>query len=73
MGKGKILVDYWMPRLLTLNSLYHTRALKILANKSKIPEKDLRTRLNLILIDEISQILAEAIVEKKVNLNIERI
>tara|TARA_Y100000034_G_scaffold133967_1_gene201086 strand:+ start:2533 stop:3861 length:1329 start_codon:yes stop_codon:yes gene_type:complete len=71
--KGKILVDYWMPRLLTLNSLYHTRALKILANKSKIPEKDLKTRLNLILIDEISQILAEAIVEKKVNLNIERI
>lgn len=70
---GRLLADFWIPRIAKLNSLYHSRALKILSNKTNISQKDLRMRLNLILTDELSKILANSLINDKINLKIERI
>jgi len=69
----RLLVDYWIPRIAKLNSLYHSRIIKILSDKSEVSEKEIKTRINLIMIDEISQVLAEGIAKNKLNINIERI
>ena len=52
----RILVDYWVPRIANLNSIYHSRIINILSEKSEVTEKEIKNRVNLILIDEISRV-----------------
>ena len=69
---GAILADYWIPRLVSMNSLYHNRMLNTIARKSGLDLYDLRKRLNLILLDEVSRAIADISLSGKVLIKIEK-
>jgi len=69
---GAILADYWIPRIVSMNSLYHSRMISTLSRKSGIDLYDLRKRLNLILLDEVSRTIADISLSGKVLIKIEK-
>ncbi|MBC8436732.1 toprim domain-containing protein [bacterium] len=70
--RGKLLVDYWLPRIINLNSIYHSRILKVLSNKSGIDYSELHSQLTILLAQEISDLLSNGILDNKISLHIER-
>jgi DNA primase len=55
--RGKLLTNYWIPRIAKVNSLYHDKILSTLSIKSGEKEANLRNRLNNITL----KMMAEAI------------
>ena len=68
----RLLADYWLPRIANINSLHHDTLLLTLSNKSRIDLSSLRQNLNLLILDKVSSMVANASMDDKVTLKIER-
>ncbi len=56
--RGKLLADYWLPRIGKVNSLYHEKILKTLSIKSGISLVDLQAKLNSIVLGLLGSSIA---------------
>ena len=68
---GRLLADYWLPRIAKLSALHHSSTLRTLSNKSGIDLSLLRKQLNLLMLDNISSSISEAALTDKVIFKIE--
>ena len=69
---GRLLADYWLPRIAVINSLHHASLLTTLSTKSNIDLSSLRKQLNLLLLDSISSMVSKAALDDKIVFKIER-
>jgi len=70
--RGKLLVDYWLPRIVDLNSIYHSRILTVLSNKSGILYSEIHAQLTIMLVTKISKLLSNGILDNNITISIER-
>jgi len=70
--RGKMLANYWLPRLAAMNSLYHQKVLKTLSVKASIDINELRDRLNTLILEETQRLMSAGLLTGSLNLSIER-